>query len=298
MKSMSTLTRHRVSVIRHFKLPAIALGLAIVYLVTLHPVTGFLGGAFFFLLGWWFVPSAINVLLAAWVASLFKIHLAWRVVICLAASFLLGMNTLLPALVRPKPEVSSSADIYRVIRLKPGEKVDGGLMTARLANEASYPSAPSVLGVNLAEKEGCGCMWWEAPRGPTSDEQVWAVIHAYLHRTNNIPTTLYIGSGKMALGAVHVDMRFTRSDIPNTVNLLLTIYDGWDVTAVYRQSAIPVATTLPPTSNKDWPGHHFFRNAMSMLVRQNFWVFLLDSHMSGFSTEPLKSFLHRAMVLE
>jgi hypothetical protein len=288
----------RSGVTKHFMFPTVALGLALLYLATLHPVTGFLGGAFFLLLGWWLIPSTINVLLAAWVASLFKVHKAWRAFIFLTASFLLGINTLLPVLLRPRPDVSSSANIFRVIRIKPGEKVDGGLMTARLADEAPYPSAPSALGEQLAENEGCGCMWWEPPRGLSSGEQVSAVIDAYLHRPNSMGGVLYIGSEKMALGGVHFDMRFTRSAIPKTVNLLLTIYDGWDVTAVYRQSAIPVATTSPPKSNKDWPGDHFYINALSMLVRQNFWVFLLDSQMSGFSAEPLKSFLHRAVIVE
>lgn len=283
---------------KRLTLPAIAFGLVLLYFVSLHPATGFLGGAFFLLLGWWFIPFAINLLLAAWLASLFKVHKTLRAAIFVAASFFLGMNTLLPTLLRSRSEASSSANILRVIRIKSGETVDAGLMTARLADEASYPSAPSALGVRVGENEGCMCMWWAPSRGPSSEWQVWGVINAYLHRPNGIEGPLYIGMGNMALGKAHFDVRFMRGATPKTVNLLLTIYDGWDVTAVYRQSAIPVESTSPPKAHGAGLGDHFYRNTLSMLVRQNFWVFLLDNQMSGFSAEPLKSFLRRAVIVE
>lgn len=75
---------------KRLTLPAIAFGLVLLYFVSLHPATGFLGGAFFLLLGWWFIPSAINLLLAAWLASLFKVHKTLRAAIFVAASFFFG----------------------------------------------------------------------------------------------------------------------------------------------------------------------------------------------------------------
>lgn len=280
-------------------LPAIAIALAALYVISLHPDTGFLGGALFFATGW-LIPSAINLLLAAWVTSFFKVHWGLRYLIFAAASFLLGMNTLLPALVRPLPKVVSSGQIFRVVGIKPNEPVDAGLMSARLPNEIFYTSAPSALGVHVGGDEGCMCMWWMPPVGPSSEEQVWNVINTYIHRSG-IGGPDYIGMGKgaeMALGRVHFDARFTRSATPNTVNLLLTIYDGWDVTAIYRQLAIPVWSTQTPQPTRPGLASHFYRNAMSMLVRENFWVFLLDGRLSGFQPAPLRAFLRRAVRVE
>jgi hypothetical protein len=281
-------------------LPAAALALAVLYVISLHPDTGFLGGAFFFIIGWWLIPSAVNLLLAVWITSFFKVHWGVRSIIFIATSFLLGMNTLLPALLRPRPRVVSSGQVFRVVEIKPSEPVDAGLMSARLPNEVFYTSAPSALGVQVGADEGCMCMWWTPPLGPSSEEQVWNVINAYIHRTD-IGGPDYIGMGKtakMALGRIHFDARFTRSATPNTVNLLLTIYDGWDVTAIYRQLAIPVWSTQPPRPTRPGLASHFYRNAMSMLVRENFWVFLLDRRLSGFQPAPLRAFLHRAVRVE
>lgn len=278
--------------------PSIALVLAILYIAALHPGTGALGGSFFLFFGSWFIPSAINLLFAAWIAFLFKVGRLPRAAIFIAASFFLGINTLLPALFAARPEVASSTEIFRTVHIRLGETVDAGLMAPRLPGELLYSQAPSALGVGVGWNEGCMCMWWAPPAGPSTKEQVWYVINAYVHRSG-IGGPDYIGMGNLALGGVHFDARFTRSAIPNTVNLLLTIYDGLDVTAVYKQSAIPVWSTLPLAPHGEGlSDEHFYHNAIHMLVRQNFWVSLFEERFTGFSSGPLKAFLRRAVIVE
>jgi len=291
----------RNSLLKILALPGTALALTVLYVLALHPASGMFGGAFYLLFGSWFIPSAVNLLLSAWIVSFIKIHRAWRAVLFIAASFLLGMNTLLAALIRPNPAPVSSSEIFRVIRIPQSMRVDEGWMTPALPDEISGTSAPSALGVQVGSNEACMCMWFTPPVGESTDWQIWHVINAYLHRRDMIESTNYLDvtMRHMALGGAHFDVTFTRGATPNTVNLLLTIYDGLDITATYKQAAIPVWSTLPPRPHGNGlGGEHFYRNALSMLVRHNFWVFYLDTRMSGFSPEPLKAFLGRAVVVE
>jgi hypothetical protein len=279
-------------------LPAIALALALLYVGALHPASGGLGGTFYLFIGSWFIPSAINLLLSAWIVSFIKIHRAWRIVLFVAVSFLLGMNTLLPTLIRPNQVPVTSAEILRVIRIPPGMRVDEGLMTPRLPDEVFQTSAPSALGVQVGQNEACMCMWFAQPLGESTDWQIWNVIDSYLGQSAGIWGSDYLDPGirRMALGRAHFDVRFTRGAMPNTVNLLLTIYDGLEATATYNQAAIPVWSILPPQPHGNGlEGEDFYRNALSMLVRHNFWVYYLDNRMSGFSPGPLKAFLGHAV---
>jgi hypothetical protein len=228
-------------------LPVIALVMAFVYIFALHPTSGMFGGAYYLLFGSWFIPSAINLLLSAWIVSFIRVHWAWRAVLFVAASFLLGMNTLLPGLIRPNPVPVSSAQIIRVIRIPKSMQVDGGWITPTLPDEISRTKAPSALGVQVGSNEACMCMWFTPPVGESTDWQVWHVIDAYLHRNDAIQGGNYIDAPwrHMALGRAHFEVRFTRSATPRAVDLLLTIYDGLDATAIYKQESIPVWSTLP-----------------------------------------------------
>ncbi|ULU24965.1 hypothetical protein [Dyella terrae] len=307
MSDLSLTGRHY-GFVKILALPGIALTLAALFVFALHPQSGMFGGAFYLLFGSWFIPSAINLLLSAWVITFIKVSRAWRAVLFVGVSFLLGMNTLLPALISRRPNPVSSAEIVRVIRIPRSMRVDDGLMAPRLPGEIFYTSSPSALGVQVGSNEGCMCMWFTPPVGESTEWQVWHVINAYLHRRDAIEGTTYLdlkGEGldvkmrKMALGMAHFDVRFTRSETRNTVNLLITVYDGLEVTATYKQADIPVWSTLPPQPHAEGlGGEYFYRNALSMLVRHNFWVFYLDSQMSGFSPGPLKAFLRRAVVVE
>ena len=294
-------TSRRNFLLKVLMLPSIAVVLAALYVGSLHPASGAFGGAFYLLFGSWFIPSAINLLLSAWIVSFIRVRRVLRALLFLAASFLLGMNTLLVPLLRPNPIPVSSSEIFRVIRISQSMRVDQGWMTPALPDEVSDTSAPSALGVQVGQNEACMCMWFTPPVGESTDWQIWHVINAYLHRREMIESTNYLipTMRNMALGGAHFDVTFTPGATPNTVNLLLTIYDGLDVTAKFRQLAIPVWSTLPPKAHgSGLGGKNFYRNVMSMLVRHNFWVFYLDSRMSGFSPEPLKAFLSRAVVVE
>jgi hypothetical protein len=285
--------------VRRLKLPAIALALALLYIVALHPMTGLPGGFVYLTLGW-LIPSVINLLLSTWIALFFGIQWPGRAAILVVVSFLLGMNTLLPDLFKARPKPVSSSEIARVVRVTSGMVVDVGLMTPRLPDEVFYTQAPSALGVSVStDGAACGCMWFTDARSPSTEQQVWDVISAKVHRSE-IGGPLYIGSGNMALGGVHFDVRFMRSATPGkTVNLLITLYDGWNVTAVFKQADIPISDAIQTGIHA--PGlrvDRFYQNALGMLVRHNFWVFILESRMAGFSPEPLRRFLDDAVDVQ
>lgn len=277
----------------------IALVLALLYIGSLHPASGMLGGAFYWLFGSWAVPSGINLLLTFFVVSFLPIRRVWKIPAFVAVSFLLGMNTLLISLFTPNPPQPSTARIYRSLHIAPGSQVDQGLMAPARPDEIFGTSAPTPLGVRVAGNEGCMCMWFTPPTGDTSYWQVWHVINGYLRREDswhwgNYSTPDLVG---MARHGAHFDLRFTRGKHPYTVDLLMTVYDGTEPTAVYTQAGIPVWSTEPEHGH---PEHlsmaQFLPNVESMLLRRNFWVFLFDRQMSGFATKPLRDFLGRAVV--
>jgi hypothetical protein len=299
MASMSMkLSDETKSFLRKARPLIIALVLGLLYIYAIHPSSGMLGGLFFWLAGW-MVPSAINLLLSFFVLSFLPIRRRWKIPAFVAISFVLGMNTLLVPLLMWNPPQPSSADIRRPLHVKPGERVDAGFMSARIPGEINGTQSPSPLGVQIAGNEGCMCMWFTPPAGDTTEWQVWHVINAYLHRSDSLDGGNYFTPGvKMDVaGSVHFDSRFTRGKRPETVDLLMTVYDGTELTATFTQSGIPVWTTAPESGHPDRIStYQFLPNVETMLLRHNFWVFMFDRSLSGFSRGPLRDFLKRAVV--
>jgi len=277
----------------------VALVLAVLYIISLHPWSGMLGGAFFFLFASWVIPSAINILLSYFVVSFIRVRRLWKIGLFVAVSFLLGMNTLLvPLFARPPPQPSTS-DVYRPLHIKADTDVDEGLMSARIPGEVYNTYMYSPLGVHVAGNEGCMCMWMTPPVGQTTEWQVWDVINGYLGHRRSITGTTYIEPGLRsgAVGRVHFDLRFLRGKDPYTVDLLITLYDGLEPTAKFTQSGIPVWSTEPDHGHPDTISTYgFLPNAENMLWRRNFWALYFENDMSAFSKAPLKAFLRRAVV--
>lgn len=276
-----------------------ALVLGLLYIYSIHPMSGALGGAFFWIIGGWMIPSAINLLLSYFVVSFLPMRRPWKIPAFIAVSFLLGMNTLLVPLFMRNPPQPSTVEVYRPLHIPPGKRVDEGLMTPRLPGEVFGTRSPTWLGARVAGNEGCMCMWFTPPTGDTSQWHVWHVINAYLRRRDSINGTDYLGPdlARMAVGGAHFDVRFTRGKRPYTVDLLMTVYDGLEATAKYTQAGIPVWSTDPDHGHPDRLAmDQFLPTVETMLLRRNFWVFLFDDRMSGFAEEPLRAFLRQAVV--
>ncbi len=104
----------------------------------------------------WAIPSAINLLLAAWCALAVTAVLWMRCAAVAVFSFVLGINGALPALVARvfhSPEVIT--EIQRPIALDAGKQVDLW-MRPRVPVAANPLSAPISVGAD----EGCMCSYF------------------------------------------------------------------------------------------------------------------------------------------
>lgn len=277
-------------------LPLAALILAGVYLLSIHPATSFVGGIVYLLAGW-AIPSALNLVLAVWVALLPRMRGLLRIPLGVLVSFVIGMNTLLPAVLLPSAPPPVEMVVIRPVPAVPGLAVDARLIPVDPRNPYNMAIEPSPLGLDIGGDEGCMCMYWVAHNRAWRD-QVQAVINDRHFRdgdgahlfSSQFPDSapynkiVHFSVGFAQLGARH-----------DLIDMTVDVYQGFDKVASYRQHDLPVETGLLGRGYALLNGR-FLQNSWGMLIHRNFWTLLLhDRLQGGRPAAPFKDFLAKAM---
>ncbi|MBS0382223.1 MAG: hypothetical protein JSR56_07305 [Proteobacteria bacterium] len=276
--------------------PVIAVTLALFFVLTIHPISGFIGG-FLFLLTGWAIPSVINLLLSFWIAWSFRFHAVIRIVIFVSASFLLGINSWLPEFFSPPPVPPVEASISRPVPITRSTPVDGGLRAAIPDSPRIDLGVPDPLGVNVLAEEGCGCMYFVYGHMDNSyySEFSRRMDNAGLSFTRR--KVFYSFDPVKYPNGVHFDIKFTPSGDSHHVSATINVYDGMMKTATYAQRDLPIAVF--DSKGVGWRrpllSANFYDYCISMLMHRNFWTVMFAKRISGDPTAPFSDFLSKAL---
>lgn len=278
-------------------LPLTALMLVALQFLAIDPVSSFLGGLFYLLFGWWVVPTAVNVLLATWVALIFRIHLGLRILLGVSVSFLLGVNTELPNLLHLNVLPPADAVVIRPLPVTHSLAVD----TRMVAVNSDIPHDLLLVppGIRLGGNEGCGCMYWEASASTYPyriqgiiDKRGLSVVPGRYQFSDQLPDVAPYNK------IVHFIIRFSPSQAgrDDFVDMAFDVYQGHDKVAMYRQPHLPVAVKQVIGRAGGLLNGHFVANVWSTLMHQGVWTTLLHDRLQGNDyAAPFESFLQQAL---
>ena len=255
--------------------------------------SGGLGGFVFILIGW-AIPSAINLLLSAWIVSYVRAFWSLRLAVFLIVSFLLGVNLSLPNLVGKGPPRLVTVDILRPIAVTADTPLDDRLMVVSQSPLNATP-APSPLGVNVSADEGCGCMYFRYD-GRDYYNQLKDVVERVSQVRRN--KRYYFFEPPRFTNAIHFDVEFTQSVAAgHMVDVTVNVYDGLQKTATYSQYNLPVPAIDEQSVGRRKPlmSDHFYEYCASILMRQNFWMWMLEDRLRGKPISAFEGFLSSAL---
>jgi hypothetical protein len=130
-------------------------GSALLFILFLHPITGVLGGCAFLLTGW-LIPTLVNVIVARWISLVLPIRGWGRIAVFVGASFLLGVNTSLPTIVRSIVHPTVPELTTEILR----GATAGAPVNFFLAPHPDTPASSVLSRVSVGGDEGCGCLYF------------------------------------------------------------------------------------------------------------------------------------------
>jgi hypothetical protein len=247
------------------KILLLAVILALLYFVSLHPISGFLGGALFLLVGW-LIPSLVNLLLSYSIAYVFiKNNIPLRLVICIIISALLGLNILLMNIINKKNNYTISV-VYPLYM--PTTDVFTVFSDYSTANIKPFP----INLYYLAGDEGCGCLYFKSQMPLYNDlATVNALEKFFNHSDRHIVGSM---TGGPILADYVVQTRVVEKLNKANVQVKITDKFGGEVliSKNYPTSAL-IHTKEGQPKYTVFPGKHFWRHAGIMFIYNNFWVY-------------------------
>jgi hypothetical protein len=280
-----------------FWLPFTAFMLVVLQFFALDPGSSYLGGLIYLLVGWWVLPTAVNALLAVWVAVIFRVHWALRIVLGVFVSFLLGVNTALPNLLHLNDLPHADEVVIRPLPVTHSLAVDARMVVVN--SDIPYDQQMVPPGVELGEDEGCMCMYWTAS-APAYPYRVQELIN---QRGLSYVPGQYQFSDQLPDVApyneiVHFVVRFSpslagRNDF---VDMEFDVYQGHDKKATYLQRQLPIAAKEVRGRGTSLLKGHFVANVWSTLLHHGFWTTILHDRLQPDDyVAPLESFLRQAL---
>lgn len=280
-----------------FWLPFTAFMLVALQFLAIDPASSLWGGLVYLLVGWWILPTAVNVLLAVWVAMVFRVHWALRILLGVFVSFLLGVNTELPNLLHLNDLPPANAVVIRPLPVTRSLAVDTGMVVVN--SDIPYDRQIVPPGVGLGEDEGCMCMYWTAS-APTYPYRIQELINK---RDLSYVPGQYQFSDQLPDVApynkiVHFVVRFSPSlaGRDDFVDMAFDIYQGHDKVATYLQRQLPIAAKEVRGRGTSLLEGHFVANVWSTLLHHGLWTTLLHDRLRRDDyAAPLESFLRQAL---
>lgn len=277
--------------------PCVAFLLVALEFLAIHPASGFLGGLFYLLFGSWVIPSAVNIILSVWVASLFRIHWVPRLLIGVFVSFLLGANTSLPVLLHLGGLPPAEVVITRTLPATHSLAVDTRILIMDTGISDDQTLAPP--GVYVGSDEGCGCMYWVSNSAtyPVQiqnliDERKFSDVAAQYQFSDQLPNVAPYNK------IVHFAISFAPSSVQRKgmLDMTIDVYQGYDKVASYRQRELPIEMQGPLGRDSKLLNGHFRANVWDILIHHNFWATILPDHLQRPDyVAPFKGFLARAL---
>lgn len=244
------------------------------FFFTLHPITGFLGGIFFYI-SEWIIPTAVNVLLSIWLTKLLIKKSEQRKIAFAVISILLGLNA---NLIKPfsqfdNPEVTKS--ISKV--LNPEKGISVTIKDPELYKDILFPKDPYFAPISVAGDEGCMCLYFIRSDGLLQD----IINSPSFHKTASQLT-----DAKLVL---------TLEENNNRANIEIEIYQADEILSFIKMENI-LSVNIKGRYGRDLRllNGHFYRNTLDILMHDNIWGYILNLF-DGNQLSEIKLFLKEAI---
>jgi hypothetical protein len=274
-------------------LPICAILVVTLYIITLLPFSGFLGGFLFIFLMSWAGPSLVNVLLAGWCSLFVKSTILIRAVCFVSFSLVLGINTSFPALIsRLSYTPDTSTEIQRSVAINSNTKTDFWLHLSRIAVAAD----PLSSSFDAQGDEGCGCMYFVFNEPANYLWQLDRFLRKSI-QSHSMMDVNYSVTPRLLTGGVHFDVQLVQDpQARDTANLSLDVYDGAEKTASLSRRGIPYDAAVEQRIGRERGllNGYFLQNCASMLLHDNFWTYLLRDFVSYVPRASVRDFLAKA----
>jgi hypothetical protein len=271
-----------------------AIIVAALYIITLHPYSGIVGGLFFVFLIGWTAPSLLNILLTGWCVLFIKGGRLIRVLCFVPVSFVLGINTSFPVLITRlahTPEISSK--VHRAVKIDEHTKINFWLHQNRILVAADPLSSP----FDAQGDEGCGCMYFVFNGSGNYLSQLDFFIRQLIPFRSIMEINPSVMPPSLA-GGVHFNVQLVQDlQTRDTANLSFDVYDGAEKTASFSQRGIPYDSSVERRIGRERRllNGYFLQNSSSMLLHDNFWTYLLRDFVSYIPRTSVKDFLAQAV---
>lgn len=264
---------------------------AFIFFISLHPVSFFLGGLVFLLLGW-ILPTIAIFSLAVWITSFF-VEKSWLIfLISIPIAFLLGINTYLPLLFeRNLFEKKPSFHIDEKVSFNDKKTYDN-YSKAYFVEPIFIPKrlyGPSFL---AGGDEGCMCMYFEK-----SDDEFDKLFREYssapMNKDGSRPAGWTSEKNKN-----RIEFRLEKQS-ERLAKLTIEVFKEDNQTAWFQRTNIPLKRDFPVTSGRDeklpWGGSFFVR-AWDIFIHDN--IFTWDGVLPNqydFVENEARNFLNNAV---
>lgn len=252
---------------------AIALVSAVLFLLTLHPLTGALGGLVYLLTGW-LLPSIFIVAFVLGLVFLIPTSLPVKIGLAVILSFLFGTNTSLPHIagaLRYQPEVT--AKIERPAHLG-ADQFSNAVHVKRRPWSSIFVSAAGPR-VRVAGDDGCGCFYFRATERALYSDLVIDSLFRVAGRRGAITDYARLADPGDEARDVHIDLTLATRD-SDFHYAVIEVFDQGAKVAHFQHNGIPLhARTERAGLGRERFDENFLVNAFDILLHDNVWTVVL-----------------------
>lgn len=199
---------------------------------------------------------------------------ALRIVVAVALSFVLGLNTSLPVLhdvLRYRQSVSS--EVKRTVAWSTEQRNDSISLKRRFWGPLLV--APFGPGVRIGSDEGCVCMYFLNAQ-PLYSDRVIAALSAALEKRAGVTDYAAILDPTQEQKDVHIDLTLSRLD--DGWQAVIDLFDRGEKIATFTQTGIPGrALAVRLDVGRDRMTVSFFSNALDIFLHSNLWSSALNA---------------------
>jgi hypothetical protein len=258
-----------------------------VYVLSLHPLSGFAGGGVYFFTGW-AIPTLINILLTCVLVFYYtgNLGLVYKLLLLVPLSFILGLNVKILDL-GPSSCVIESVSVFKPLHISPSpDKIMHVYM--HKAGNLELKSSP-FKDCRINGNEGCCCWYFELPNSLLSNNNYFwklaeLIDHPYGRLYSNFKQTDIIDY------YIYTEVRSKGKKV--FVGTTLKDKEGGHVVinSVYPKSLVFINVFRGIDYEETLSSPHFWKYAFIVLTNNNVWQWIFEEYLEH-AKDPITTLL-------
>ncbi|MBL4662013.1 MAG: hypothetical protein JKY22_00230 [Flavobacteriaceae bacterium] len=269
----------------------IAIFLTVMYYISLLPISGFLGGIYFFFVGW-IIPDILIFLVSYGIAKSVSKKIIIRIPIVIFTSllllFLVNANQLVKYI--NTKSINTGYEVTQSIAVSQ----DSGVSFNTSSGPSIHNAYPNPLATHfiLGSDEGCMCMYFKR----NSEKTYFATLSKQI--SNHLGKPLGYSLSRDENSLFMISLKKSDED-KSTYDLLFEIKKDTKVMSRFWQKGIPETVAQKQKYLRDDRlKKNFFKNTTELLLRKSFLSSIVSDalSLSYFPSKEFEEFLSRAVI--